>query len=31
VLSSPIPDGGLGELVSELGWMAGLIRGEEYA
>jgi hypothetical protein len=28
VLSSPIPDGGLGELVNELGWMAGLIRGE---
>lgn len=28
VLSNPIPDAGLGELVSELGWMAGMIRGE---
>jgi hypothetical protein len=28
MLSSPIPDAGLGELVSELGWMADVIRGE---
>ncbi|KAK4156025.1 hypothetical protein C8A00DRAFT_41407 [Chaetomidium leptoderma] len=27
MLSSPIPDAGLGELVSELGWMAEMIRG----
>lgn len=28
LLSSPIPDSGLGDLVSELSWMADLIRGE---
>ncbi|KAK3296149.1 uncharacterized protein B0H64DRAFT_164456 [Chaetomium fimeti] len=27
MLTSPIPDAGLGELVSELGWMAGAIGG----
>ncbi|KAK4040881.1 hypothetical protein C8A01DRAFT_45814 [Parachaetomium inaequale] len=27
MLTSPIPDAGLGELVSELGWMAGIIGG----
>lgn len=28
MLSNPIPDAGLGDLVSELGWMAEVIRGE---
>ncbi|KXX73583.1 hypothetical protein MMYC01_208743 [Madurella mycetomatis] len=28
LLSSPIPDSGLDDLVSELGWMAGMIRGK---
>jgi hypothetical protein len=28
LLNSPIPDSGLGDLMTELGWMADLIRGE---
>lgn len=28
LLSSPIPDSGLDDLVNELGWMAGMIRGK---
>lgn len=31
LLSSPIPDSGLDDLVSELGWMAGMIRGNHVA